>query len=169
MMEKLADSAKMELAEQGHRATGKGIKSIEPKVTAEGLDKLVGTILANDYLIPVDTGVKAARIPYSPGSGARTSKYIQGLIRWVGIIKPSLSTKERKGMAFAVAAKHKREGMPTRGSYSFSSNGRRTGWVKHGIEDNVERLVEMSGILQALERIFDAAVREAQTNVNNAA
>lgn len=142
-LETLADRAKAELFAQGHNASGRGINSIEPKITAADLDRLVGVILANDYLVgPVDKGVKASRVAYGGGGGSgRKSKYISGLLAWAAIVKPGLSLKERKSFVFAVAAKHKREGIPTRGSYSFSSNGRRLSWIENGIErfvDDVE-------------------------------
>lgn len=159
ILDKLADAGKLELAQQGHRATGKGIESVEGVVSDITVDKLVGVIMANDYLLPVDTGVKASRIAYNPGSGTRTSKYIEGLIRWAGVVKPSLSPKERKSFAFAVAAKHKREGMPTRASFSFSRNGRRKDWVKFGLADNVDAIVEAANMLEVFERQFDKALQ----------
>ena len=36
--------------------------------------------------------------------------------------------KNPLGAAFAIAKTQKREGMPTKGSYKFSSNGRRKNW-----------------------------------------
>jgi len=130
----LAFKAKRELLAEGHRASGKGIDSIEGVITEESLDKLVGVIMANDYLVPVDTGVNAGRVPYQRGSGAGKSKYIEGLLDWADIIKPGLSAKARKSFVFAVASTHKVEGIPSNGSYSYTTNGRRTGWIVNSFE-----------------------------------
>lgn len=76
--------------------------------------------MINDYAIHIDKGVKPSRVPYTEGSGAKTSKYIDALVDWIKIIKPSLSEKERLGFAFGIARKAKKEGHTTRGSFKFS-------------------------------------------------
>ncbi len=133
-LDELADKGKRELLAEGHRASGRGIDSLEGKITEQGFDKLVGVILANDYLIPVDTSVSAARVPYNRGSGAGRSAYIEGLLDWVDIIKPGLVEKEKRSFVFAIAATHKRDGIPSKGSYSYTQNGRRTGWIENSFE-----------------------------------
>lgn len=158
---KLADQARVELAQQGHRATGRGIKSLEGVVTSENLEKLVGVILANDYLIPVDTGVPASRVPFGSGAPGGNSKYIQGLLRWVSVIKPGLSERKKISFVFAVARAHKREGIPTRGSYRFAKNGRRKRWIKHGIEDNVEEFEKEFRLFDLIVDSFEEAIAAA--------
>ncbi len=112
-----------ELEQQGHKDTGKLIDSIEYEIlTDTDTIKIVFTYLY--YGDIVETGVKPANIPFSGRSGAKTSKYIEALKNWAkrkGFKKP-LSA------AFAIANKHKKEGMPTKNSYKFSSNGRRKHW-----------------------------------------
>ncbi len=136
---------KDELNQQGHRATGSLEKSFEAEIKDSDKDGFLGTIFGNDYWQAVDTGVSASRIPYSPGKGrGGTSKYIQSLIEWAAVVKPELSDKERKGFVFAVAAVASREGNPTRGAYSFSRNGERTGFVERTIKKHIDGLA--SGI-----------------------
>ena len=62
---------------QGHTLTGKLEKSIEVQVVQK-VDTFIN-LLAESYGIPLNTGVSASRIPYRPGSGARSSEYIKGL------------------------------------------------------------------------------------------
>ena len=127
----LADDGRFELAQQGHRATGKGINSLEGVITRERISKLIGVIMAEDYLVPVDTGVAPGRVPYGRGRGSGgKSKYIEGLLRWIRIIKPGLSLQERRGFAFAIANTHRREGMPPHSSVRISKNVRRTNWIQ---------------------------------------
>ena len=156
VLKELEATGKAELKAQGHVATGRGINSIQALITEQSEDRAVGVIMAEDYLIgPVDKGVKRSRIPYTPGqSRARTSLYIQGLINWARTVKPSLTDQERKSFAFAVAAKHKKEGMPTRGSYAFSTNGRRKGWIENGIELNAKGLGDRLRLFAILKAQF---------------
>lgn len=132
----------VELMGQGHKLTGTLIQSLEAKVdTASGLTI---AFLMERYGIVLNDGVKASRIPYSgrrpeTGRSGRTSKYIQGLIEYVKRRK-GLSGKEAKSMAFAIAAKHKKEGMPTKGSFKYASNGRRLGWIDYTITEESDAI-----------------------------
>jgi hypothetical protein len=163
VLSELSSSAKAELLAQGHKATGRGIASIEPLIQSDDAARLVGVIMANDYLIPVDTGVKADKIPFSGKGKGGTSKYIQGLLNWISVIRPGLTAKESLGFAFAIAHKHKKEGNPTRGSYSFSSNGRRTGWIEYGIQKNVGDIPAQLRLVVILDQSFTTAITAAAT------
>lgn len=134
-----------ELADQGHRLSGELVSSLEYKVqtTANGLTL---DFFASEYGVYLNAGVPANRIPYTAGrrgSGGRgTSAYIQGLIRYVQR-RMGLRGKEGVSVAFAIARKHKREGMPTAASYRFSNNARRTGWVDVILEQSEGRINEI--------------------------
>lgn len=142
-MEELRKRLIVELSAQGHRNTGALEKSLKYDVQREG-DKIVAVMTAFDYGLVVEFGVPASRIPYG-GSGKKggTSKYIQGLVRFFG--NKGLSPREALGAAFATARKHKREGMPTRASYAYSSNGRRTGFVQNTLEQYLPLLASTIG------------------------
>lgn len=130
-----------ELQAQGHRLTGALEKSIQYEVKVEG-DTITAVMTALDYGLVMEFGVPANRIPYGKGGGG-TSKYIQGLVRFFTL--RGLGSREALSAAFATAKKHKREGMPSRGSYAFSSNGRRTGFVKNTLEQYLPLLTETIG------------------------
>lgn len=135
----------LELTAQGHRASGKTFENLEIKITLTS-DGAIGQIIAPDYIAILDKGIKPDRVPYTPGSGAKSSKYIQALIRWIGIVKPGLADFERKSFAFAIAMKAKKEGHPTRGSYAFSHNGRRTGWASA-----IDKTTDFEHVLSVLD------------------
>lgn len=120
-----------EIKAQGHRASGRLMDSLEREVIADILNgEWTANILMEDYGRYVNDGVRASRIPYQRGSGRRTSKYIAGLLDWAAIVRPELDEKSRRSFVFAVAAKHAKEGMPTAGSYAFSTNGRRLAFAE---------------------------------------
>ena len=153
-----------ELAQQGHRASGALEKSIEALVEEKG-SILVGKILMSDYSIYLDKGVKPERVPFNPGSGAKSSKYIDALIEWSRWIKPGLSERERKSFAFAVAHTAKREGHPTSGSYAFSQNGRRKSWSEFSIDRNLDEFIEILD----LESEFNAELENKISQFTKAA
>lgn len=137
---------------QGHELTGKAVRELETRITQTAQGYLIeGYVL--DYMANINTGVPKERIPYSPGSGARNSKYIDGLIRYAKLRMGAASDKEAKSIAFAIASKHKREGMPTRASARFSQTGKRTGFIQEAL-DSKEALFE-SLIFAAVSESFD--------------
>jgi len=141
----MIDKFKEELEKQGHKLTGRLINSLEAevKVTENGI---TGYVMAEDYGLILNTGVPANKIPFNPGSGAKSSKYIDALVRYFRL--RGLSEKRAIRAAFATANKHKREGMPTKASYRFSQNGRRKGWIDYTIRQNegfIDRQVEQAG------------------------
>lgn len=147
-----------ELAGQGHVLTGKLINSL--KIIFEDSENYTSVAIEmEEYGLAVDSGVKARRIPYSRGSGAKSSKYIAGLIKFFKL--KGLNLKNARSAAFATATVHKREGMPSQRSYSFSSNGRRTGFVNYTITSITP---EMNSIMQqAIEQgIFQKFINTVQ-------
>lgn len=161
-LEELAEAGKAELFAQGHRATGRGIASVEAVITSEDLNRLTGAILANDYLVgPIDQGVSASRVPFSGRGGGGTSKYIQGLIAWAKVVKPGLSLSEARSFAFAVAQTAKNEGHPTNGSFAFSQNGRRTAWIANGIEPAAQNIEEDLRLFELVADSFEESIARA--------
>ena len=164
LLDELAERGRAEITQQGHVATGRGRDSLEGVIISRDLRKLEGAILAADYMVgPVNDGVRASRVPFGGkrGRGGK-SKYIQGLLDWLRVVKPSLSDQERLSMAFAIGRTAKKEGHPTRGIYAFSRNGRRTGWIRAGLETNagvIEEELQLAAALRAslFERVEKAA------------
>ncbi len=136
---------------QGHNLSGKAISEIETVIKFE-INELRITGLVLDYMAINNQGVPANKIPYYPNSGRKESEYINGLIKYAKR-RMSASDKEAKSIAFAIASKHKREGMPTRASAKFSSTGKRTGFLETAmakVEPDLLKLIERS-IIYSIE------------------
>lgn len=149
---------KKELKAQGHYASGKSFEQISGLVEANINGLVKAYVLVPEHLLILDKGVKPSRVPFSRSRRRRgrggSSKYIGALIDWLKIVEPSLSAKERKGRAFAIAYTAKAEGHPTQGSYRFSSNGRRKDWTKYAIDENVDRATEIINYGRIVEAII---------------
>jgi len=123
------DSLIKTIEEQGHRYTGKLQDSIRYETESKGF---LGRILfyAEYYSDFVDGGVPANRIPYNPSkrTGKKTSKYIDALIDFA-INKLKVGSDNAKNVAFMIARKHAKEGMPTNNSSKFSRTGERLDYI----------------------------------------
>jgi hypothetical protein len=126
---------------QGHELTGSAVKQMETMVRME-INTLIIEGFVPDYMAINNQGVTAARIPYYPNSGRPPSKYISGLIDYVKR-RMGKSDKEAKSIAFAIASKHKKEGMPTKTSARFSKTGKRTGFIEQALDKNSQKFVEL--------------------------
>ena len=126
---------------QGHELTGSAVKQMETMIRFE-INTLVIEGLVPDYMAINNQGVPANKIPYYPGSGNKTSKYISGLIDYAKK-RMGKSDKEAKSVAFAIASKHKREGMPTKGSVRFSTTGKRTGFIEQALDKNSQKFIDL--------------------------
>jgi len=132
----------MEWRAQGHELTGSAVKQMETMVKFE-INTLVIEGLVPDYMAINNEGVPSNKIPYYPGSGRKTSKYIDGLIEYAKK-RMGKSDKEAKSVAFAIASKHKKEGMPTKNSVTkHSKTGRRTGFIEIALEKNSQKFIEL--------------------------
>lgn len=144
--ELLVDEIREQIAVQGHNMTGALSKSVEHKerITTDGV---VIQFLLNDYGVPVNNGIIPARIPYGSFTGAKVSKYIQGLKRFAKI-RFRVTEKQALGIAFAIANKHKKEGLPTRGSYRYSKNGKRKNYIEDAILLRTKQIEQLIGDLE---------------------
>lgn len=141
---------------QGHNLTGNAIQQLETRIVETGNDIIIQGYVV-DYMANINAGVMAANIPYSPGSGAKTSKYIAGLIDYVKR-RMGKSDREARSIAFAIASRHKREGMPTKASARFSSTGKRTGFIEaalDGVEPELAQLIER-GVEESINFVFES-------------
>lgn len=158
----LTQELRNELAQQGHKATGSLINSIDYEV--EFFKKELSLAISYlSYGVVMDKGVSPQRIPFGKGGGS-VSKYINALMDWIK--QKGIETKEKniKSFAFAIAQKHKKEGLPTRGSYKFSKNNRRLGFQKFVINDNQEKIEDLIGkdLAQAVSFSFDDIISKIQ-------
>ncbi len=122
-------SLQKELIEQGHEATGKLINSFEQRVI-EVPNSIVIEILMNDYGIYVNEGRK-------PG-GKKVP--ISALVKWIEQKAIVNGDKEVKSLAFAIQQTIHREGIPTKGSFEFTNNGRRKGFIDFVINNELDEV-----------------------------
>ena len=124
---------------QGHFMDGKIVDEMDILVEQDmGRTSLIGMMYP--YGTYIDRGVDAGNIPFSPGSGAKKSAYIDGLISFVEKRMAVSSLREARSIAFAIAHTQKREGMPTVGSYKYSSTGSRKAWVNNALTKNKDKI-----------------------------
>ena len=132
-------SLQKELLGQGHKATGNLINSFEQRVI-ELPNSIVIEILMNEYGIYVNEGRKTGgkKVPISV------------LVEWIERKAIASGDKDVKSMAFAIQNTIHKEGIPTKGSFKFSNNGRRKGFIDFVIDN------ELDGVYNELEQqVFD--------------
>jgi len=134
LFETIKKQALREWIAQGHNMTGKVVEELEFVVK-----KMADSTMIEIWMLPYgkyqDTGVPANKIPYSRGSGAGKSAYIDALTSWASA-RMGLSGKAAKSAAFAIAETHKKEGMPSKGAMTYSNNGHRTEWFTRTMQES---------------------------------
>lgn len=141
---------------QGHNLTGKAIREMETRIVEKGnVTVIEGYVI--DYMATINAGVTASRIPYTRGSGARSSQYIKGLTEYVKR-RMGKSEREAQRIAFAIASTHKKEGMPSKASRRFSKTGKRTGFIEQVLEDVEPQLLELieRGVEESIIFVIDS-------------
>lgn len=167
----ISEELKREFAAQGHTMNGKLINDIEWVVkeetnmfTLSGFMYPYGNILA--------AGTKSSKIPFSGRSGrGGTSKYIQALQDYAKERMNISGEKESLSVAFAIAHKQKKEGMPTRGSYAFSKSGKRLDWVEEALKHGEDKILEVIRELyyNVVSVNLDAIIAKWQIELNKSA
>ncbi|NOT38538.1 MAG: hypothetical protein HOP11_14295 [Saprospiraceae bacterium] len=156
---------KDELTDQGHILTGKtrdSISLLSVKLQQGDLEAFVG--LEEIYKV-LDTGVSRNKIPYERGSGRKSSKYIDGLIKF-WMIKKGLGPDEAKKAAFALANKHKKEGMPTQSSWQHAKNGRRLQFFTRTLDGSPHYDTFENNILDPIETLLDDILINTQNLIH---
>ena len=126
--EDLVKALREELLMQGHKATGKLSESFKSKVSMSG-DSIILTIEGEDYGKYVDSGRRAGKMPP-----------IQAIFNWVKTKGIASADKKARSIAFAIATAIAREGIPTRGAYRHTKNGRRKNFIKFVLNQNKDRI-----------------------------
>lgn len=138
---------------QGRTLTGALVNSIDYSVNATVTSAYIEFTLL-DYGMILNAGVPANRIPFSPGSGAKSSRYIDGL-KMYAKLRFNANDKEAERIAFAIAHKHKKFGMPL---------DKKTGAVEKGLEeskDEVEALIS-EALTQVINVMFLSSFAEVK-------
>ena len=122
-------SLQKELIEQGHKATGYLVNSFEQRVI-ELPNSIVIEILMDEYGIYVNEGRKSGgkKVP------------INVLVDWIEKRAIASGDKEVKSLAFAIQQTIHKEGMPTKGSFKFTNNGRRKGFIDFVIDNELDEV-----------------------------
>jgi hypothetical protein len=134
-------AVKEALRQQRKPLTGRLLNSIDYSVNATVNSAFIEFTLL-DYGMILNYGVPANRIPYTQGSGAKGSKYIDGLKAYAKL-RFNVNDKTALSIAFAIARKHKKFGMPLDG---------KTGWIQNGIEESRDEVQEL--INDALSKLI---------------
>lgn len=140
----LVEALQNELLNQGHKATGDLINSINYKI--EGLNLIIQT--PKNYVTAMENGLpKGHSVPVS------------ALIRWIEIKGIATGEKEIINAAWAIRAAIMREGSPTKGAFKFTKNGRRTGFAQVVIDQYTK---------QALMIVQNELAKDARGIISNA-
>lgn len=138
-------SLQKELIGQGHDATGNLINSFEQRVI-ELPNNIVLEILMDEYGIYVNEGRKTGgkKVPISV------------LVEWIERKAIVNGDKEVKSLAFAIQNTIHKEGIPTKGSFKFSNNGRRKGFIDFVIDNELD--VVYNELEQQVFKGYDDAI-----------
>lgn len=160
VMDYVRGVVRQELKDQGHENTGRLTREAEVKVKATG-EIIKGLLFLNDYYVHLEYPLPADRVPYERGSGARSSKVVDALTRFFRTL--GKSPEEAKSASFATLNKWKREGRPTKASFRFSKNGKRTGFLEASVQKIESEIIETFGdfadnfvsgaVVNALEKV----------------
>lgn len=151
---------------QGHYMNGKIVKEIEYQVKQE-TNKLILSGFMYPYGSIVAAGTPASKIPFSGRTGrGGKSLYIEALQSYVKNRMNIQDDKKSLSVAFAIAHTQKNQGMPTKGSYSFSKNGKRTDWIEGGLKDDkvTEAISELAH--NVLSVSLDVIINKWQVELN---
>lgn len=116
LAEFLVDQFKKELEGQDHKASGDLESSLRYEINETGGGFEINFIALN-YGRFLETGTTPHYVP------------IDALIKWIEDKGIAFGDKEIKNMAFAIQKTIAQEGTPTKGSYSFTKNGRKKEWI----------------------------------------
>lgn len=163
-LQRLVDHAmktmREELKGQGHVLTGSLINSMTSRVS-EDREGLTAAVYLNQYFQYLERRLPPDKVPYSPGSGAKSSKVVEALKRYWKL--RGLPPEEATRATFATLNKWKQEGRPTRSSFRYAKNGRRTGFLEQSIKQIQADAIEIlsRGVVTEIEKALAKALRTA--------
>lgn len=153
-------SIKESFLRQGHNATGRGVESIRGEVySGRGVSGV--RVRADEYLLAVDRGISAKKVPFGKKSGGGSSKYVEGLVKWV-VDKGIAPIEEAPAVAFAIANVASVEGHPTQGALKYSDTNRRTNFISEAIEGDLRGLTAQKIIRS---RFIEDGVKKRLANI----
>ena len=138
----LSEALMNEFEAQGHKMSGAVVRDIEYVVKQE-VNKISIAGMMYPYANYLAAGTKAAKIPFSGIGGGGTSLYIQALKNYARQRMGIDNEKKALSVAFAIAHTQKKQGMPTRGSYAYTSTGKRTDWVTEAFKRDEQKITDV--------------------------
>jgi hypothetical protein len=158
LLQNLANLLKAEMKQQlkiaGHVMTGELADSIESRIESTITGRKI-EIWLNSYGIALDQGVPPERIPFTEPSGrGGRSLYIEGLQRFAQIKLGVTDNRESLSIAFAIARKHKKVGMPVKGPTEF---------IKKTLDATEADIIEFAE--QWGEAVFEAQINKIIENL----
>jgi len=158
LLERLAEVLKQEMRTQlriaNHVMTGALSESIESRILSTIEGRKI-EIWIEQYGIALDQGVPPDRIPFTEPSGrGGRSKYIEGLQRFAQLKLGVSDNRESLSIAFAIARKHKKVGMPVKGPTKFIEK------TLDATEDEILRFAE-----EWSEAVFIAKIESIIENI----
>lgn len=134
--------------------TGDLVESIESRILSTIEGRKI-EIWLNSYGIALDQGVPPEKIPFTEPSGrGGRSKYIEGLQRFAQLKLGVTDNRKSLGIAFAIARKHKKVGMPVKGPTQFIQK------TLDATEDDIIRFAE-----DWAEAVFQAKIDSIIENI----
>ncbi|HAN37933.1 MAG TPA: hypothetical protein DCQ29_03440 [Chitinophagaceae bacterium] len=134
-----------EFSAQGHTLTGAAerslafkIKELNNRVTAEGL--------AIAFMKKLNDGIPPDEVKVD-------SKYLDELTKYVNL-RMGIYGRKAVQVAYRIALKHKREGVPTADSSRFSKTGERTHFINKASNDSQVDKVMSTGIDTNMDQFF---------------
>jgi len=158
LLENLAEVLKEEMRQQlkiaNHIMTGNLVESIESRILSTIEGRKI-EIWLNSYGIALDQGIPPDRIPFTEPSGrGGRSKYIEGLQRFAQLKLGVSDNRKSLSIAFAIARKHKKVGMPVKGPTQFIQK------TLDATEDDIIRFAE-----DWAEAVFQAKIDSIIENI----
>lgn len=158
LLNDLAELLKEEMRQQlkiaNHIMTGDLVESIESRILSTIEGRKI-EIWLNSYGIALDQGVPPEKIPFTEPSGrGGRSKYIEGLQRFAQLKLGVTDNRKSLGIAFAIARKHKKVGMPVKGPTQFIQK------TLDATEDDIIRFAE-----DWAEAVFQAKIESIIENI----
>lgn len=158
LLNDLAELLKEEMRQQlkiaNHIMTGELVESIESRILSTIEGRKI-EIWLNSYGIALDQGVPPEKIPFTEPSGrGGRSKYIEGLQRFAQLKLGVTDNRKSLGIAFAIARKHKKVGMPVKGPTQFIQK------TLDATEDDIIRFAE-----DWAEAVFQAKIDSIIENI----
>jgi len=150
----LVQEMRQQIRIANHIMTGSLMDSVESKILSTITGRKI-EIWLNDYGIALDQGVPPENIPFTDPSGrGGRSKYIEGLQRFAQLKLGITDNRESLSIAFAIAKKHKKVGMPVAGPTKFIEK------TLEATEQEIEQFAE-----QWAEAVFEAKIEQIIENI----